>query len=390
LKTIIFFFLATVLLWGCGKREAMADQHADPVDAFSVKADLISIAPDSPMLQQLRLESVRTGVVANNEVISPGKIEANPNHVSHIALPVAGRITSVRVNIGDSVAKGEPLLTIESPDADGAMSTYLQSQAAVTQARANVTRAQSDFDRQKGLFEHEAVAMKDVQAAENVLVQAKTAADQSVAALEQARRRLEILGLNPADVKHTVDVAAPISGKVLELNIAPGEYRNDLSASLMTIADLSTVWISADVPESYIRFIRLGESIEASLVAYPDTTFAGRVSRIADTVNPQTRTLKVQAEIVNAQYRLRPEMFGSIHHIGSTVTMPLVRATAVLQINGKSLAFVQLGPGQFRLVEVKVGKPVGDSLPVISGLKASDKVVVDGALLLIGLVRNIT
>ena len=191
-------------------------------------------------------------------------------------------------------------------------------------------------------------------------------------------------------MKHTVDVAAPISGKVLELNIAPGEYRNDLSASLMTIADLSTVWISADVPESYIRFIRLGESIEASLVAYPDTTFAGRVSRIADTVNPQTRTLKVQAEIVNAQYRLRPEMFGSIHHIGSTVTMPLVRATAVLQSNGKSLAFVQLGPGQFRLVEVTVGKPVGDSLPVISGLKASDKVVVDGALLLIGLVRNIT
>src|SRR5262249_54231690 len=160
----------------------------------------------------------------------------------------------------------------------------------------------------------------------------------------------------------------PMSGKVLELSVAPGEYRNDLSATLMTIADLRTVWISADVPESYIRFIQMGELIEANLVAYPGRTFEGHVSRIADTVNPQTRTLKVQAEIVNSQYGLRPEMFGSIHHIESTTVMPLVRSTAVIQSNGKSMVFLRLAPGQFRLVEVTVGKPIGDSLPVTSGL----------------------
>ena len=117
-------------------------------------------------------------------------------------------------------------------------------------------------------------------------------------------RRLAVLGLTPGDFKQEVVLRAPLAGKVLELSVVPGEFRNDTSASVMTIADLSTVWVTSQVPESYIRFVQVGEHVEINLVAYPGETFQGRVSRIADTVDPQTRTVKVQAEMDNRQRAL--------------------------------------------------------------------------------------
>jgi cobalt-zinc-cadmium efflux system membrane fusion protein len=106
--------------------------------------------------------------------------------------------------------------------------------------------------------------------------------------------------------------------------------------------------------------------------------------RIADTVDPQTRTIKVRAEMQNSQGRLRPEMFGSIHHIESQQTIPVVPAGAVIQAESHSMVFVQQSPGHFRRTEVSVGKRTGDVVPILSGVHAGDQVVVDGALLLNG------
>src|SRR5437764_6173250 len=194
-----------------------------------------------------------------DEVVSPGKIEANPNLVSHVTLPVTGRVTSVAVKLGDAVKRGEPLLTIESPDADAAESAYRQAQAALTQAKANLNKAQADYDRSSDLFQHNAVAKKDVLTAENALAQAKAAVEQAQAAIDQAARRLQIFGLQPGAFGQKVTVAAPTSGKVLEMSIAPGEYRNDTNAPVMTLADLSTVWVPSDVPDSQVRFLGGGE-----------------------------------------------------------------------------------------------------------------------------------
>src|SRR6185312_15882982 len=143
---------------------------------------------------------------------------------------------------------------------------------------------------------------------------------------------------------------------------------NDTSASVMTIADLSTVWVSSQVPETYIRFIQPGERVEIGLVAYPDETFAGRVLQIADTVDPQTRTVKVHAELNNPQGRFRPEMFGSIHHIESMARIAVVPASAVLESDGRSIVFVESAPGSFQQRGVTIGKKAGDRLRVLKGL----------------------
>ncbi len=212
--------------------------------------------------------------------------------------------------------------------------------------------------------------------------QAATALDQAQANLQQALRKLQILGLKPGEFGQKVAVKAPISGKVLELAVVPGEYRNDTNAPLMTIADLSTVWASSDVPESAIRFIRTGERLDIELAAYPGQIFRGRVTRIADTVDPQTRTIKVRAEMDNSAGRLRPEMFCRIRHVEATRLAPVVPVGTVLQGDGQNIVFLEVSNGVFQQTQVTVGNRIGDKLPILSGLKAGDRVVVDGAMLL--------
>jgi cobalt-zinc-cadmium efflux system membrane fusion protein len=381
----ILILSGLALLVSCGRKEESKVDAAAAVPAMGEQRlpdGTVIIPANSPKLQQIRVETVKTRQVPWEEVVSPGTIQTNPTLVSRVMLPAAGRVAAVLVKVGDSVNRGQPVLTLESPDADAAESTYRQAQAALTTAQANLNKAQADYDRATDLFQHDAVAKKDVLTAENALATSKASVSQSQAALEQAALRLQIFGLKPGSFSQKLVVPAPISGKVLELSIAPGEFRNDLNAPVMTIADLSTVLVSADVPENSIRFITRGERIDVSLNAYPGETFSGRVSRISDTVDPQTRTVKVLAEMDNRSGRLRPEMFGTIRHTHSTRALPVVPVPAVVQGDGKTSVWVESEPGRFHPQEVQTGERVDDVLPVLSGLRAGERVVVEGVMLL--------
>jgi cobalt-zinc-cadmium efflux system membrane fusion protein len=339
------------------------------------------------MLNQIRRQRVSLRDLPTDEVVAPGKIETNPNRVSKVVLPLAGRVTAVLVKTGDAVEKDQPLLRLQSPDADAAMSAYLSAAATERQAEVAFTKAQADFDRASDLFEHNAVAKKDVQSAESALAQAKASLEQARAAREQSRRRLMVLGLSENGFEQQVVVRAPLAGKVLDLSVVPGEFRNDTTAPLMTIADLGSVWVTSQVPESYIRFVEVGERVEISLVAYPGEVFEGHVSRVADTVDPQTRTVKVQAELDNRKGRLRPEMFGSIHHIDAIAKTPVIPAAAVVRAGSETTVFVETAPGRFESRRVTLGSPAGDVVRVVSGVSTGESVVVDGAMLLQGLLR---
>jgi cobalt-zinc-cadmium efflux system membrane fusion protein len=390
---LVFLVVLFLFSAGCSHTEpssTAAKASADEAAVNPTNPDTITIPRESTMLQQIKVEPVQTASVPTDEVVAPGKIEVNPNRVSHVIAPVAGQVSDVLVKIGDFVRKGEPLMAIQSPDAEAALSAHLQAEAAVTLAKSAELKAEADYNRSKDLFQHEAIAQKDLLAAEAVWTQAKATTEQAVAVREQSKNRLTVLGLQPGYFHQPVVVRAPISGKVLEMSIVTGEYRNDTTAPLITVADLSSVWVSSDVPESYIRFIQLHEKVEISLVAYPGKTFEGRVSRIADTVNPQTRTVKVQAEIENPQGQLRPEMFASIHHVESMKVTPVLPPTAIVQNGGKSIVFVEVEPGRFKQTEVMLGKRTGDWIPVESGVKRGDRVVVDGSMLVKGLFRSLT
>jgi cobalt-zinc-cadmium efflux system membrane fusion protein len=329
--------------------------------------------------------------MVTDEVIAPGRISANPNRVSKVLRPVQGRVLEVMVRLGDHVERGQPLLSLDSPDADAAVSTDLQAEATERQAKFTLTKSETDYLRTKDLYEHQAVSEKDLYGAQNDLMQAKANAETSRAVSEQSLRRLELLGLKPNEFRQPTLVRAPLSGRVLEVNVTPGEYRGAVSshsdtttAPMMTVADLSTVWMSSDVPEPSIRLIHVGGEVQITLVAFPGEVLRGRVARIADTLDPQTRALKVHVDLPNPVGRFRPEMFGSIRHSGDVRPRPVVPLSAIVQEYGHSVVFLERSPGRFERRQVTTGPASDDVVPVLSGLQADDRVVVGGAILLKG------
>ena len=382
LESLVCLVLAALLLSGCGEKKDSSAEASSVAAAPAGKPGQIVFPPDSPRLNELRIETVAAGNVPANEVNAPGKIEVNPNRVSHITLPVAGRVTAVMVKAGDAVEQGAPVLKMESPDGDAAVSSYMQARAQTEQTRSALVKAKADLDRVRDLYEHKAIANKEVLNAESVVAQNQATLDQAQATVQGALRRLQILGLKPDSFGQQLTVAAPVSGKVLEINVVPGEFRNDLSASLMTIADLNTVWVAADVPESDIRFIHVGGRLEIELTAYPGEMFHGRVTRLADSVDPQTRTIKVRAEMENSQERLKPEMFGRIRHVEGSSRLPVIPLNAVIQSEGASVVYREVSRGVFEPVTVTLGTRVGDKIAVRSGLAVGDRVVTDGVMLL--------
>ena len=378
--------LLSLMAAGAGACTRSAARSDDP--PATVTATSVRVLPDSPILRQLRRERVKVADLPSDEIVAPGKIEANPNRVSKVVAPVAGRVANVMVRVGDAVAPGQPLFSLDSPDADAATSTELQAEAATSQTRAALDKARADADRTNDLYEHNAVARKEKLNADNAVAQAESALAQAAATLEQAKRRLAVLGLVPGSFKQQVIVRSPLAGKVLDLSIVQGEYRNDTSAAVVTIADLRTVWVASQVPETYIRFVRLKEKVEVRLIAYPGETFEAHVSRIADTVDPQTRTVKVQAEMDNPGGRFRPEMYGSIHHVERSVPTAVLPDGAILEEGGRSTVFVESSPGTFERRAVQLGKKSGQMVRVIRGVGGGETVVVDGAALLNNLMRR--
>jgi membrane fusion protein, heavy metal efflux system len=393
MKRLLLLGSIFTLLAGCeGKQKAASIPSPTP----QAPPGIVIIPPDSPKLAQIRVEPLRLVRLPAGEVTAPGKVEANPNRISRVPLPVSGRVAQVLVKLGDSVAAGQPIVMIESPEANDASANYAQSESVITQAGATLTqanvataKAKADYDRATDLFGHEAVSQKEMLNAKSQYEQSKAAAEQAAAAVEHAKvaraqsfERLRLLGLKPGEVKPQVVVRSPLAGKVIEISVVAGEYRNDTTAPVMTIADLRTVWVTSDVPENSLRLVKAGELVDILFDAYPGEGFRGRVARIADMLDPKTRTIKVMVELDNARGRLKPEMFGRIRHLEALRETPALPVGAIIRDDGKNIVYVEQGKGRFEQREVMIGNRSGDMVAVLSGVNIGERVVVDGAMLL--------
>ena len=368
------------LLSSCGKPHPAEAPPPKP----SSSSGTVSIPSDSPLLTRIRVEAIQSKRVALDEVVAPGKIESNPNRISRVSMPVAGRVKRVMVGIGDSVNQEQALIAIDSPEIGAAISSYRQGQARVSQTEAALAKAEADLARAQDLFANRAVAQKEVLSAQASLALAKSDLQQVQAGLEETGRKFRLYGLSPEDRNPEILVRAPLSGKIMEIGVAAGEYRNDTSAPLLTIADLSSVYMAADVPETQIRLIHKGEAVAITLAAYPGEVIPAQVMRIADIVDAQSRTIKVRAEMKNPGGRFRPDMFGEIRHEETFREVPLVPAGAVIQSDKRSIVWREKSAGEFEAVAVTFSRQVDGRVPILSGLKAGDRIVTDGAMLLQG------
>jgi cobalt-zinc-cadmium efflux system membrane fusion protein len=368
-----------LLCAACGDAASAPPQAPHSGTAAAPDAGVITVPVGA---EQIRTGTVESADVPLDEVVAPARVGIDPNRVSRVLLPVAGRIAEVMARLGDRVEQGQAVVTVESPDADAAVGAARQAEAAERQAAAALIKAEADAARVKDLLEHGAAAQKDLLAAGNDRAQALAGVETARAVREQALRRIELLGLRPFAFGERVTVRAPIEGTVLELSVAPGEYRTDTAASLMTVADLSRVWVSAEVAEPAIGSIRVGDSVAITLVAFAGQEFTGRVTRIADVVDPQTRTVKVHVQLANPAGRLRPDMFGSMRHAGTARRVPVLPLAAIVREYGRSMVFVERAPGSFARREVELGARAGTRVAVLSGVSVGEHVVVDGAVLL--------
>jgi membrane fusion protein, heavy metal efflux system len=376
----VLFVGACVL--GCSPTGAERGGPTESPNTQQSADQTVTIPADSPQLARITVAVVQTERLPAAVLESPGKLEADPNGVSRVALPAAGRISKVMVRLGDAVERGAPLVEVESPEIGATLSSLRQAQARLAQARAARSKADADLGRTRDLFENRAVAQKDVLAAESALAQATADVEQTESALSESRKKLEIFGIQPESADLAIVVRAPVSGKVLDMTVVAGEYRNDTSAPLMTIADLSRLFMTADVPETQIRLVKERTDIDVKLSAYPGETFHATVTRIADTVDPQTRTVRVRSAIRNPDGRLRPEMFGQIHYAADFRDLPIVPVSAIVRDEERVSVYREEGRGRFRAVSVRLGPRSGDRVAVVDGVEAGDRIVVDGVMLL--------
>jgi membrane fusion protein, heavy metal efflux system len=278
-------------------------------------------------------------------------------------------VLAITVKPGDVVSRGETVASINS--ADGA-----SAQSDLTKADIEAERAQREADREKVLFDHGAVAEKDY-------IDAKAAADSAKAELVRAKRRLVSLGMGQDSPTDRIPLLAPGRGIVLSVGAAPGEFSKSLDNAdpLMTIADLSTVWIVGDVFEKDIAKVQPGTRVAVTMDAFPGQRWAGKIDSIAGTLDPATRTLKVRAALNNPGDRLKPEMFATIHVDLGKRTAIVVPSSAVIHQGKNTIVLVDNG-GKPEQRSVTTGQAVDGKIEITSGLQAGQKVAVNGAELL--------
>jgi cobalt-zinc-cadmium efflux system membrane fusion protein len=369
---------AVLILTGCNQSGA-GRANTEPSLAAAVRdGNHVRFPPNHPQLAQIRVATVEAAPVPEDEVIAPGRVEIDPSRLSRVAVPVAGRILQVLVSLGDAVNAGQPLFLLESTEVSAVISALRQASANLSQANATLAKSESDLARARDLFADRAIAQKEVLAAEAAAAQAKAGVEQAQAARDEAARKLEILGVQEGATGQRVTVKAPVSGKVVEVAAASGDYRNDTNAPVLTIADLSTVWVTAEVPEDRIRLIHTEEIVEISLPAFPGLRLSGRVRKLADELDPQTRTIKVRAELANPAGDFRPEMFATIRHVHRYATLPVILRGALLQQQDVNTVFVERAPGDFEEVPVTVVWQDEKRAAIRSGLKTGERVVIEG------------
>jgi cobalt-zinc-cadmium efflux system membrane fusion protein len=330
---------------------------------------LLIIPANSPLRPQLAVEQVTTKPV-RHELSVPATAEADPAKLAKISPPLAGRIVKLLVHLGDPVKQGEPLFVLDSAELVSAQSEYLKAKSADNQAERSLSR-------QKDLREHGIGAEKELE-------QAQTDRELAQSELERASIRLRLLGMAPGDVGKPLTVRAPISGRIIELEAAPGQYLNDPAAVVMTVADLSSIWVAASVPEKDIQRVMVGEEASVDFNAYPGQHFSGKVQFISEVLAPETRTVKVRLALDNATGRLKPGMFARVTLHGSEAEELLVPATALSLHGDKNYLFVEKSPWVFERRSVELSEPLPLGIGIASGLAAGERIITRGTILLPG------
>lgn len=361
-------FAGALLTHGFGLMGGKATGEAEPT--LLVRQGTKIFVPETSELRKSLVTMPAPSETVSTKLVLPGMVESNPALTAAVLTPLGGRVAELKVGLGERVSRGQVLAVIDSPDLAQAFDD--NDKAADTFALT-----QKNLDRQQEQSKIGTVADRD-------LDQAKSDHAQAAAEYQRTQARLKLLGAS-ADFEersHLLTVRAPVAGSVTSLSIAAGNMINDATQSMMTIADLSTVWVTALVPEKDIASVFKDQDAEVSLTAYPDHVLHGKVAFVADVIEPDSRRDKIRIAFANADYGLKPNMFATVTLLGPKQSRVVLPTSALLMNNDRTSVFVATAPWTFERRTVDLQLDEGSSAAIRSGVEAGEQVVIKGGVLL--------
>jgi cobalt-zinc-cadmium efflux system membrane fusion protein len=352
--------IAALVIDGCKSEKVNADAEAPPPAKVVSGVDVNFFAVDHPE---------RYPIVAATEYQAPSQLFVTGTVIPDISrtVPVislaSGRVVDIRARLGDAVKKGQLLLRVRSDDISGGFDAYRK-------AISDELLARKQSDRAKQLYEHGAIALGDLEVAQDTEDDAKTT-------LDTATEHLHLLGSDPANPKGIVDIFAPVSGVITDQQVTNGAAVQAYSTpNPFTISDLTSVWIVCDVYESDMANVRIGEPTEIKLNAYPDRILKGTISNIGSILDPNIRTAKVRIEVANPGQMMRPGMYATATLFGKEKrNYTAVPASAIVHLHDRDWVFI---PAQekFKRIQVVSGEQLPNTMQeILSGLQPGQQVV---------------
>ncbi len=335
-------------------------------------------------------ESSRVGLVVQPAARSdfrtyrdfPASVQPNQRNMADITALVRGRVVDVYGDLGQEVKANAPLAILYSSELGLAQSAYLK-------ARAKLHVAEQAYGRAKFLLQEKVIGEAEAQRRQAELLSIQAEANES-------RDRLKLLGMSAEElrrldrsreIRSVVPIVAPFAGRIIRRNLTRGEVV-ETTENLFVIADLSEVWIQANIPEKDIPFVHSihasgGTQVEVQVNAYPKETFKGTITYVGDVLDPVTRTMQLRIELPNKDGRLKPEMFATIRLFSEAQPDRLAVPEAALQRDqGRTFVFVQRSASEYEMREVHIGESNGTLTSILGGLSEGELVVTHGAFVL--------
>jgi cobalt-zinc-cadmium efflux system membrane fusion protein len=380
------FGVVTLALTLAGPVTRAAGEPQTPSQAKGV--DFVRVVPEQ--LHQLNVVTVENFPFRARKA-AIGQIAFNEDFNTPVMTPFPGRVIRLIAKPGDMVKRGDPLLEIDSPDVLQPQNDFIASIAALNKARSQHSMAQIAETRQQTLYEGKAGPLKDLQFAQAQLAIAQNDLRSAETALDAARSRLRIIGRTEEEIaalqdkgtlSRTATITAPIAGTVVARKVGPGQYvRSDTGDPLYVIADLSSMWLKAFVPENDIPAIRVGQDVDVKVLALPDRVFKAHVIAIGAASDASTRRVVVRSEVPNPDGALKSYMFASFTiATGDVEESPSVPVGAVIRHDDQAAVWVEQDQVTFRRRIVKLGIEQDDRVQVREGLKAGERVLTRGAI----------
>jgi cobalt-zinc-cadmium efflux system membrane fusion protein len=360
--------LLSVLLSGCNRVATARDPEIEeppPVEVEHVAADGV-VRPEHPERFELATAIAHSSAP---ELKVTGVVTADVSRNVPVISIASGRILEIHARLGDTVAKGQLLMRVQSADIAAAFSNYRQ-------AVADEVLAQAQLDRSKILFDKGAIAQKDLEIAQDAEEKADVAVD---TAIEQLR----VLGADKDHPTAIVDIRAPASGVITDQQVTSASGTQGLaSPNAFTISDPSHVWVLCDVYENDLSFVRVGEYAEIRLHAYPNIALTGRIGNIGLILDPNIRTAKVRIELENSGLMRFGMFVQATFHGQRQEVHAAVPCSAVLHLHDRDWVYVLQRDKTFRRVEVRCGRMIDAARQeVLSGIRPGDRVAVNSLAL---------